>query len=323
MRHGLQKISKLCNCHDARFWGRLANAKFGNPDRVVKELTAETIFRRYSWALALFFALIFAPAEAFAVKLTEGITYSRGLKLDIHAPDKAGKRFLFVRTGKLVPVVLYVHGGGWVKGSRKKVYGLPEWLTSRGYMLVAIDYRKVPRTTIDGQVSDVARAIAWTARNIKRYGGDPDRIVIMGHSAGAHLVAMAAAQGKAGNIRGVIPNDVQAYDIVAYVTKRGTIGPMFGRAFSDNPNNWVRWSPITYARRASGLPPHLVMYSRSQGERRRSISIGYANVLKSRGVRVSVFHGTKYSHGAIASRLGRPGDSATAAVEKFLRRVMR
>ncbi len=317
------KNSKLCNCYDARFWGRLANAKFKKPDRVVKDLISFLTFDRIARVFPLLFLLVFAPAEAFALKLTEGITYSRGLKLDIHAPDNAGKRFLFVRTGKLAPVVLYVHGGGWVKGTRKKVYRLPDWLTSRGYMLVAIDYRKVPRTTIDGQVSDVARAIAWTARNIKRYGGDPDRIVIMGHSAGAHLVALAAAQGKAGNIRGVIPNDVQAYDLVAYATKRGTIGPMFGRAFSDNPKNWVRWSPITYARRASGLPPHLVMYSRSQGERRRSISLGYANVLKSRGVRVSVFHGTKYSHGAIVARLGRSGDSATAAVEKFLRRVMR
>ena len=290
---------------------------------MVKELTSILAIRRASASIFLILLLAIVPMEAFALKLSEGVTYYRGLKLDIHAPENAGKRFLFVRTGKLAPVVVYVHGGGWVKGSRKKVYRLPEWLTSRGYLLVAIDYRKVPRTTIDGQVSDVARAVAWTKRNIKRYGGDPDRVVIMGHSAGAHLVAMAAAQGKVGNIRGVIPNDVQAYDLVAYATKRGSIGTMFGRAFSDNPKNWVRWSPITYARRAAGLPPHLVMYSRSQGERRRAISIGYANVLKSRGARVSVFHGTRYSHGAIAARLGRSGDAATAAVEKFLRRVMR
>lgn len=290
---------------------------------MVKDLTSNPVFQRLAAVASLVFLLIVAPGEALAVKLSEGITYSRGLKLDVHAPDNAGRRFLFVRTGKLAPVVLYVHGGGWVKGSRKKVYRHPEWLTSQGYVLVAIDYRKVPRTTIDGQIKDVARAVAWTKRNIKRYGGDPDRIVLMGHSAGAHLVALAAAQGKVGNVRGVIPNDVQAYDLVAYVTKRGSIGSMFGRAFSDNPKNWVRWSPITYARRAAGLPPHLVMYSRSQGERRRSISIGYANVLKSRGVRVSVFHGTKYSHGAIAARLGRQGDAATAAVEKFLRRVTR
>lgn len=316
-------ISKLCKSHDARFWGRLANTVFGVPDRVVNELVSTATSVRLRLALVVLFLMALAPSEAFAVKLTEGITYSRGLKLDIHAPDNAGKRFLFVRTGKLAPVILYVHGGGWVKGSRKKVYRLPQWLTSRGYMLVAIDYRKVPRTNIDGQVSDVSRAVAWTRRNIKRYGGDPSRIVLMGHSAGAHLVALAAAQGKVGNVRGVIPDDVQAYDLVAYVTKRGTIGPMFGRAFTDNPDNWVRWSPITHARRASGLPPHLVMYSRSQGDRRRSISLGYANVLKSRGVRVSVFHGTNYSHGAIAARLGRPGDAATAAVEKFLRRVMR
>lgn len=280
-------------------------------------------FGRISLAVLMVAVALLATAKiAGAVKLTEGVTYSRGLKLDIYAPDTARRGFLFFQ-GHLAPVVLYVHGGGWVKGSRKKVYNLPKWLTSRGYMLVSIDYRKVPATNIDGQVDDIARAIAWTRQNIKRYGGDSNRIVIMGHSAGAHLVAMVTAQGKAGNIRGVIPNDVQAYDLVAYVTKRGTIGPMFGRAFTDDPVNWIRWSPITYARRAAGLPPHLVMYSRSQGERRRSISLGYANVLRSRGVRVSVFHGTRYTHGAIAARLGRNGDAATRAVEKFLDRVTR
>ncbi len=316
-------IIRLCRSHDARFFGCLAIAVFGIPGWVVNNLVLKAKFRLLKVAPFLILLLFLAPLQAHAVKLTEGVTYSRGLKLDIHAPDDAGKRFLFIRTGSLAPVVLYVHGGGWVKGSRKKVYGLPEWLTSRGYVLVAIDYRKIPQTNIDGQVSDVARAVAWTRSNIKRYGGDPTRIVLMGHSAGAHLVALATAQGKVGNIRGVIPDDVQAYDVVAYVSKRGTIGPMFGRAFTDNPDNWVRWSPITYARRASGLPPHLVMYSRSQGERRRSISLGYANVLKSRGTQVSVFHGTSYTHGAIASRLGRKGDAATKAVEQFLSLVMR
>lgn len=268
-------------------------------------------------------AALFAASDAFAVRLTEGVTYKRGLKLDIHAPDDARRGFLFFGSRDRAPVILYVHGGGWARGDRRKVYNMPAWLTSRGYVLVSIDYRKVPATTIDGQVDDVADAIAWTRSNIKRYGGDPDRIVLMGHSAGAHLVSLVAALGKAGNVRGVIANDVQAYDLVAYVSKRGSIGSMFGNAFTDDPKNWVRWSPITYARRATGLPPHLVMYSRSQGERRRSISLGYANVLKSRGARVTVFDGSAYTHGAIAARLGRNGDRASKAIEDFLKAVAR
>lgn len=266
-----------------------------------------------------------SSVPAIAAVLHEGVSFGRGLKLDIHAPANTKRSGIFSLVGnsKLAPVVLYVHGGGWVKGSRKKVYRLPEWLTSRGYMLVAIDYRKVPKTSIDGQVKDVSAAIRWVRSRIRRYGGDPKRIVIMGHSAGAHLVSMVAAKNTGGSLRGVIPNDVQAYDVVAYAGLRGSLGYPYANAFGSNPRNWVRWSPATWARKTSGLPPHLVMYSGSQRERRRSISIGYANLLKSRGTRVSIFHGGRYSHGSIARKLGTSGDPATKAVEKFLRRVMR
>ncbi|CAJ1391677.1 unnamed protein product [Effrenium voratum] len=269
--------------------------------------------------LAVAVVALAATPPANAMRTIDGVTYSQGLKLDVHVPENA-RRGLFARKH---PVVLYVHGGGWVKGDRKRVFSMPQWLTSRGYIFVAIDYRKVPRTDIDGQVRDVEAAISWVRRNIRRYNGDPNRVVLMGHSAGAHLSALVAAQGKANGLRGVIPNDVQAYDLLAYATKRGSIGPMFGTAFTNEPPNWIRWSPATHAKRNGRLPPHLILYSRSQGERRRSISIGYANLLKGRGTDVTVFHGTAYSHGAIAARLGRPGDRATAAIEQFLARVTR
>ncbi len=260
--------------------------------------------------------MLMAPAHAMKVK--DGITYASGLKLDVYKPERSGGLF-----GRKRPVVLYIHGGGWVVGDRKRVYNMPQWLTSKGYVFVAMDYRKIPNTTIDGQVRDVTAAISWTRRNIRRHGGDPNRIVLMGHSAGAHLSALVAAQGKATGLRGIIPNDVQAYDLLAYATKRGSIGAMFGTAFTNEPKNWIKWSPATYARKTRKMPPHLILYSRSQGERRRSISVGYANLIKGLGTRTEIFHGTAYSHGAIAARLGRSGDAATKAIERFLARVTR
>ncbi len=252
------------------------------------------------------------------MKVTDGIRYASGLKLDVYQPDRSGGLF-----AKKKPVVIYIHGGGWVVGNRKRVYNMPSWLTSKGYVFVALDYRKIPNTTIDGQVRDVTAAVAWARRNIRKYGGDPNRMVLMGHSAGAHLSALVAAQGKANGLRGIIPNDVQAYDLLAYATKRGSIGSMFGKAFTDEPKNWIKWSPATYARKTRRMPPHLILYSRSQGERRRSISVGYANLIRGLGTKTEIFHGTAYSHGAIAARLGRQGDAASAAIERFLARVTR
>ncbi|MCT7375872.1 alpha/beta hydrolase [Chelativorans salis] len=290
------------------------------------------INRRLVLKLAVmgFLALLALVMPASGAMLHDGVVYSGRLQLDIHTPAEEPVRASILQLnlfsssgGGLKPVVIYAHGGGWVKGDRKRVYSLPKWLNSKGYLLVAIDYRKVPTTTIDGQARDLADAVSWVRTNIRRYGGDPNRIVLMGHSAGAHLVALTAARGMVGQVRGVIPNDVQAYDMVAYAGMRGSLGYPYLDAFGSDPDNWVRWSPVTYARQGSGFPPHLFLHSGSDGARRRALTKGYANLLRSRGARVEVFDGSRYTHGSIANRLGRPGDAATAAIERFLERVTR
>ena len=182
------------------------------------------------------------------------VPIGRGLKVDIHAPLITKRRGL-LRPGKKVPVLLYVHGGGWIKGTRDKVYNLPAFATKRNWMLVSVDYRPVPKTNIDGQVLDVVRSINWVRSNIKRYGGDPKRIAIMGHSAGSHLVAMVGVKKLGGNLRGIIPNDVQAYDMVAYGGMRGSLPRVYQAAFGSNPQNWIKWSPITYVNKSSNYPP--------------------------------------------------------------------
>ena len=269
-------------------------------------------------ALAFVVMLLLTALDAHAYRLSEGVSVGSGLKVDIYSPDRRGG--LFDRRG--APVVLYVHGGGWIKGSRKKVYSQPKWLTDRGYVFVSVDYRPVPRTDIDGQVRDVTTSINWVRRNIRKYGGNGRKIVIMGHSAGAHLVALVAARNAAGPLAGVIPNDVQAYDMVAYGVVRGGIGHPYDKAFGSNIENWVKWSPATYARRNRRVPPHLIMHSGSQRARRKQLARGYVNLLRSRGTNAQTFEGGQYSHGSIASSLGRD-NSATRAVEQFLANVTR
>ena len=259
------------------------------------------------------------PAIAGPVK-HEGVRIGAGLKADIYTPDTKHRRlFSFVRRKR--PVIVYVHGGGWIKGTRAKVYRLPKFAAERKYILVSVDYRPVPRTTIDGQVNDVTRGIRWVQRNIKRYGGDPKRIVIMGHSAGSHLVSMIAARRTVKGLRGVIANDVQAYDMIAYGGMRGDLPRVYAMAFGSNPRNWARWSPVTYVRRNSGFPPFLIMHSGGRiAARRRTLSRGFAAELRRRGTSVTLFDGSRYSHGTIMSRIGSSPE-VTRAVERFLRRV--
>ena len=253
--------------------------------------------------------------------VTRAVPIGRGLKVDIYAPYVTKNRGLF-RPGKKVPILIYVHGGGWIKGTREKVYNLPKFTAQRNWMLVSLDYRPVPRTNIDGQVSDVVRGINWVRNNIKRYGGDPKKIVIMGHSAGSHLVAMVGVKKLGGKLRGIIPNDVQAYDMVAYGGMRGSLPRVYKIAFGSNPANWIKWSPITYVNKSKGYPPFLIMYSGSNYDRRKVLANGFGRALKRQGTRVTWFDGKRYSHGAIASRIGTSPE-VTRAVERFLKKVFR
>lgn len=272
----------------------------------------------------LLFALLFLVAGALraeaATRLYDGVPYASGLKLDIYVPVPPLQSLPVKRSNRLA-VVVYVHGGGWIHGNRKHVYTIPKFITSLGYIFVAMDYRLVPHTDIEGQTQDVARAINWVSSHIGEYGGDPTRIAIMGHSAGAHLVTMVAVRHLV-NVEGVISDDVQAYDMVRYNAMRGSLGYPYKQAFGSDPVDWARWSPITYLRRSSNVPPHLMMFSGSDGARRRALTTDYARVLSGRGCDVTVFDGSRYNHGTIARYLGRPNDAASAAVKRFLRRVI-
>ncbi|MDJ0612145.1 MAG: alpha/beta hydrolase [Rhizobiaceae bacterium] len=255
--------------------------------------------------------------------VTKAVSVGGGLRLDIHAPATV-KRQGFFKPGKKAPVLIYVHGGGWIKGTREKIYNLDTFATKRGWMLVSVQYTPVPRTNIDGQVRDIVRQINWVRNNISRYGGDKRKIVIMGHSAGSHLVSLIAAKRLGGPLRGVIANDVQAYDMVAYGGMRGSLPYVYAAAFGSNLSNWIKWSPVTYVRNgpSGGLPPFMIMYSGSNYERRKTLARGFAGDLRSKGSRVTLFDGRRYSHGSIARGIGKSPE-VTRAVERFLRRAFR
>jgi acetyl esterase/lipase len=247
------------------------------------------------------------------------------LKVDIYSPEPDRPKSLFALAAaapaRKAPVLVYVHGGGWIKGERSKVYNLPAWSRSRGYMLVSVDYRPVPSTNVDGQIADVVKGIRWVKANIANYGGDPSRIVIMGHSAGSHLVSMIGVRKLAGPVRGVIANDVQAYDLPEYYRLRNnSMDRVYVKAFGKNPADWVRYSPITYVSKGSGYPPFLILYSRSNYERRKVLATGFAGELKKRGTRVTLFDGRGYTHGTIARDIGR-SPAVTGQIERFLTSV--
>jgi acetyl esterase/lipase len=90
------------------------------------------------------------------------------------------------------PVIVFFYGGGWQDGQRDEYVFAAEAFTAHGFVVVVPDYRKYPEVRYPAFVQDGARAVAWTVAHVGEYGGDPRRITLMGHSAGAHLAAMLA-----------------------------------------------------------------------------------------------------------------------------------
>jgi acetyl esterase/lipase len=122
--------------------------------------------------------------------------------LDIYVPDKAQK----------LPVVVFWYGGAWTAGDKSDYRFVGAALAERGYVAVLPDYRLAPAIKFPDFLDDGAHAVAWVQKNIERYGGDPERVVLMGHSAGAHIAAFLAlndrylksAGGRPDWIRGLI-----------------------------------------------------------------------------------------------------------------------
>lgn len=108
-------------------------------------------------------------------------------KLDIYVPEE-------VRAD--VDVAVFFYGGRWEYGSKADYLFVGQALASKGIVTVILDYRLYPSVRFPGFIEDGAKAVSWVRRHIAGYGGDPDRIFLVGHSAGAHIAAMLSLEPK-------------------------------------------------------------------------------------------------------------------------------
>jgi acetyl esterase/lipase len=219
-----------------------------------------------------------ADAKPVKVERTKNISYC-----DIpNDPDRERHRLdVFRPVGKDdCPVVFFVHGGGWMIGSKEKVLGIygyaniAEALARRGLVVVLPNYRLSPKAKHPDHIQDIARAFAWTREHAKEYGGRPDHIFACGHSAGGHLVSLLATDENYLKAEGLSAKDIKGvmsisgvYNVNAFDVKLGVkegwfdfkteLHP-FASVFGDDPEMQKQASPIAHVR--PGLPPFLLIY---------------------------------------------------------------
>ena len=172
------------------------------------------------------------------------------------------------------PVLVFFYGGGWANGIRSDYGFVAKAYAARGYVVVLPDYRLVPQVRFPSFLQDAAAAVRWTHDNVARYGGDPDRIAVAGHSAGGYLAVMLALDGRYLRAAGADPSVIKAaiglagpYDFYPFV-KRRSIDAM-GRA--PDP---LATQPITFAR--GDAPPLLLVTGTADTEVRPRNAINLA-----------------------------------------------
>ena len=232
------------------------------------------------------------------------------------------------RTGK-APLVIFVHGGGWKRGSKDSAasHSAPAHFTGEGYAYAAINYRLVPTATVEQQDADVAAALAALRARAAALGIDAGRIVLMGHSAGAHLVALVGTDERylrgAGlsfaDLAGVIPNDGAAYDVAAQMRDGGRfMQGTYEQAFGSDPVRQQALSPTLQAA-APNAPRFLLLHVQRPDGVKQADELAAALRKAGTAVEVAGFPGTGLQgHAEINRRLGEPDYPATAVVDRWL-----
>jgi acetyl esterase/lipase len=278
--------------------------------------------------LAILLAAFALQSDAQAQDVKRNIPYAEAAHelqvLDIYVPREA----------KNLPVVFWIHGGGWQGGDKTGVQIKPQVFVEKGFVFVSTNYRLLPSVDMGTIVRDIAKSIHWVHDHIAAYGGDPRRLFVMGHSAGAQLAALICtddrylkAEGLSlAIVRGCVPVDGDTYDVPAIIetaeTRRRVHGqpqPKFGHRekFGNDPEKHRDFSAVTHIAKGKDIPPFLILHvaehpdTTAQAQR-------LGTVLKEAGIPVTVFGAKETYHSKINADLGLPSDPATKVLFKFV-----
>ena len=278
--------------------------------------------------LRVSYLLAFTAATASAQNIKRDIPYAGTADphqtLDISSPANA----------KDLPVVFWIHGGGWHGGDKSDVKLKPQTFMDKGFVFVSINYRLLPNVDMDTLNKDVAKAFGWVHQHIAEYGGDPKRVLVGGHSAGAELAALICTdehylknEGVSfDTLIGCIPVDGDTYDVPAIVETEETLRRTHGQPepkvthrneFGTDAKHLADFSAVTHIAKGKSIPPFLILYVGSQPTTSAQAQ-RLGAVLKDYGIPTKLFGAKDTWHSKLNDDLGLPDDPATKALYEFL-----
>jgi len=205
------------------------------------------------------------------------------------------------------PIVVFFYGGDWTHGKRQWYRFTGAALAARGVIVVIPDYRKYPRVKMDGFMQDAARAVAWTRDHAGQFGGDPQDIFVMGHSAGGQIAALLATDPVWLQAYGMRPRDLAGfiglagvYDFVPIAAKEKDMLGMFGKS----PAEQRRAQPVSFVHGTE--PPMLLLHGTADHEVDPSNSKSLAHAMQAQHEDVSLKLYPGIGHSALLFSMSRP-----------------
>lgn len=224
------------------------------------------------------------------------------------------------------PVIVMVHGGAWMVGNKAMANvtdnKVAYWVKQKGYVLVSVGYRLSPQVDPLVHARDVATALAKAQSLAPSWGADPARVILMGHSAGAHLVALLGAspalarESGAQPWLGTVALDSAALDLERIMAQRHM--RFYDRVFGADPAFWRSVSPMAVL--ATGATPMMLVCSSQRADGSCGQSIAFADAVKAKGGRAGVLP-QDLTHEQVNTTLGLPG-AYTDAVDGFIRSLL-
>src|SRR5688572_9403297 len=207
--------------------------------------------------LALVLCPISAGAQSDRIMVVRDLDYMPGVeyaggkdRLDLYVPQGTAN----------APVIFSLHGGALSMGDRGEEGFVGRRFAAAGYLTVVASYRLSPQVSHPAHIQDAAAAFAWVKRNIRQHGGDPDRVLVIGHSAGAYLAMLLAADPRWLAAHMLAPRDIAGIAPVSgffWVDKEGVAPDRPTYVWGTDQKVWVESSPARFLR--ADLPPVLIL----------------------------------------------------------------
>ncbi|OFW03447.1 MAG: hypothetical protein A3I61_16770 [Acidobacteria bacterium RIFCSPLOWO2_02_FULL_68_18] len=236
-------------------------------------------------------------------------------RLDLYIPEGA----------KNAPVIFSLHGGALSAGDRREERFVGQRFAAAGYVTVVASYRLSPEVSHPAHIEDAAAAFAWVKRNIGQHGGDPDRMLVTGHSAGAYLAMLLSTDPRWLAAHTLSPRDIKGVAPVSgffWVDKEGVAPDRPTYVWGSDPRVWAESSPARYLR--ADLPPVLILDTDGDEPWRQRQNADLAAALRAAGHRdVTVHKVPGRTHMSVWTKMNdSPSEETSSHILRFAARVL-